>query len=146
MNPITLNQMDEKLATMSEPERSAFRNGVRWREGQQVVDAGWLDITKTKPEPGQRIEGMSPSNCWFETFNPTEPLGLMTHWRPRNLTEDGNEEAPVTVQQWGEEVKRCHDRMVAAFQRTVAEGSLYEFDSFDAGYTAGMSDATGAEQ
>ncbi len=33
MTPITLDRMEEKLAALSEPERSAFRNGVRWREG-----------------------------------------------------------------------------------------------------------------
>lgn len=46
-----------------------------------------------------------------------------------------------SFQKWGQDVKHWYDKMVAAFQQSVADGSSYEFNSFDAGYTAGVSDA-----
>lgn len=58
-----------------------------------------------------------------------------------SVVRDVQTAPPVSLRQWGEGVKRWYESMVAAFQRTVDEGSLYEFNSFDAGYTAGMSDA-----
>lgn len=41
---------------------------------------------------------------------------------------------------WGDQVKFWHDKMIAAFQKSVDDGSSYEFSSFDAGYTAGVQD------
>ena len=42
---------------------------------------------------------------------------------------------------WGDQVKLWYGKMTAAFQKSVEDGSSYEFGSFDAGYTAGVSDA-----
>lgn len=46
-----------------------------------------------------------------------------------------------SFQAWGKDVKRWYESMVAAHRQSVADGSSYEFNSFDAGYTAGISDA-----
>jgi hypothetical protein len=43
---------------------------------------------------------------------------------------------------WGDQVKFWHDKMSAAFRKSVDDGSSYEFGSFDAGYTAGVQDAS----
>jgi hypothetical protein len=65
----------------------AYLNMRQWAE-QNGLDtatysqAGWIDVRQQQPEPGQRIEGMSRSNCWTELWEPAEPLGHMTHWRP----------------------------------------------------------------
>ncbi len=48
--------------------------------------------------------------------------------------------APTSFQQWGEDIKRIHAMMLAAFNKSVGDGSSYEFNSFDAGYTAGITD------
>lgn len=51
MRPITLNEMDAKMATMDEPERSAFRNGVRWRESIACGIANDPAVLNAAPEP-----------------------------------------------------------------------------------------------
>jgi hypothetical protein len=51
------------------------------------------------------------------------------------------DEPTTSFDQWGRDVKFWYHKMVAAFSQSIADGSCYEYGSFDAGYTAGMSDA-----
>lgn len=50
---------------------------------QEPKDAGgeFIEVRKRLPKCGQRIQGLSLSGAWIETFDPNEPLGNMTHWR-----------------------------------------------------------------
>jgi hypothetical protein len=50
----------------------------------------WVAIEDGLPGVGRTIEGVHrniihgavyKSNSWFEVFDPSEPLGRMTHWR-----------------------------------------------------------------
>lgn len=49
----------------------------------------WTSIFDIAPIGGQKIVGKAGENgkTWVETYNPTEPLGFMTHWKPAEEVE-----------------------------------------------------------
>ncbi|AKJ28755.1 hypothetical protein [Caldimonas brevitalea] len=49
----------------------------------------WVSISDRLPSHGQRIRGRAPNGEWEETFNEREPLGMMTHWRPVDVAQQG---------------------------------------------------------
>lgn len=63
----------------------------------QEPDSGeFIDVRKRLPARGQRIQGLSRSGAWIETFDPDEPLGNMTHWRAVDADANDSTEQPVS--------------------------------------------------
>lgn len=68
------------LAIEDELTRALIREAIKVLAGHETAD--WISLLDRKPYAGQPIEGSSDTGSWLELWNPSEPIGKMTHWRP----------------------------------------------------------------
>lgn len=78
-----LGWTDDSLAARAALNEAiaALQASAEAQPSQEPETGEFISVTERLPQRGQRIQGLSRSGAWIETFDPSEPLGHMTHWR-----------------------------------------------------------------